>query len=799
MTAGSFDRLLYTDCRAGTGRGAGGGFQVQAQSAGVDAAQSKMAIGWLLYDPPNAWIMQRRPVEEFPLGLAHASEAGYGTAQGRYLGTEATGARQGNYLSDCLLTRDPDLYGPTRPAQLWRSQLWRAEAWETTDCPQFADAPPLGPLTVDAVAGWLRGRPDQVTVLARLLTVLENPAGRRVVITAARPDEALLWITAVTLLLPARAALEVSFKVFCTNPQRANHRVVAVPKELNPQVAPGRGESAFVLDADEASSDEVEVSERARFWTGLFASAEDPYDVIDAVELAGQFGSGTSGSPADAMTTAWAVTVPDSTLDDTPALFRWLSHADPKLQQEHGPAVVRRILADSTPPAATLRWIDAAAAAGGIDVDRVEMRALLLTAEIAEVRAGGTAPADVLAGVTADASALRDADSELSSAILLSPDPQVDLLLRLARRHGIEPQLPPLISRLTEFAAGWIDHPASDYRPADWARREEILDLTHQQLQGRLADHGIAAVKGTLQRLWPHFADSPGDLADPLNAHLQVAAIRALPPDQRPARLSALVQQAWLSPRAADAMAGLQRALIEWRALGPAEAFLILPALPDEVPVAPEVIDTALDEIERAAARPTAKALDALRVLYSRRIAPQGQPFRDLLEADEDIHGFVQATQNPRFREDNRWARRCVEHLGRAEPAVTRARLRMLLNACLDFPAPGLGAAVLGVLPEPLPRHFIDRWGRELEGQRAVHAAVWGVYWADDPKLEKLYPRLAVKFGELGSRLEPADRERWFADVQHELDPKLHPAWEELARSEPARSRRGHLFRGRGA
>ena len=39
MTAGAFDRLLYTDCRAGTGRGAGGGFQVQAQSAGVDAAQ----------------------------------------------------------------------------------------------------------------------------------------------------------------------------------------------------------------------------------------------------------------------------------------------------------------------------------------------------------------------------------------------------------------------------------------------------------------------------------------------------------------------------------------------------------------------------------------------------------------------------------------------------------------------------------------------------------------------------------------------------------------------------------------
>jgi GTPase-associated protein 1, N-terminal domain type 2 len=156
MTGGAFDRLLYTDCKAGTGRGAGGGFQVQAQSAGVDAAQSKMARGWLLYEVPTAWIAERRPVEEFPLGFAHSAEAGYGTAQSCYLGTEATGARQGNHLADCLLTRDQDRYGPTRPAQLWRSQVWRSTAWPTTDCPQLDDAPPVGPLTVDAIAGWLR-------------------------------------------------------------------------------------------------------------------------------------------------------------------------------------------------------------------------------------------------------------------------------------------------------------------------------------------------------------------------------------------------------------------------------------------------------------------------------------------------------------------------------------------------------------------------------------------------------------------------------------------------------------------
>src|SRR6266581_2740703 len=120
--------------------------------------------------------------------------AGYGTAQGRYVGTEATGARQGNHLADCLLTREPGLYGPTRPAQLWRSPLWRAAAWDSTDCPQLADPPPLGPLTVDAVAGWLRGSPARAPVLSRMLSVLEDPAGPRVAITSAAPDEALWWI-----------------------------------------------------------------------------------------------------------------------------------------------------------------------------------------------------------------------------------------------------------------------------------------------------------------------------------------------------------------------------------------------------------------------------------------------------------------------------------------------------------------------------------------------------------------------------------------------------------------------------
>jgi hypothetical protein len=795
MSAGAFDRLLYTDCRAGSGRGGGGGFQVQAQSAGVDAAQAKMAVGWLLYEAPNAWIVQRRPVPDFPLGFAHASGAGYGTAQSCYVGTEATGARQGNHLADCLLTRDLDLYGPTRPAQLWRSSLWRSSAWETTECPQLVDAP-LGSLTVDAVADWLRASADRSVVLARLLSILEDPAGRRVIIAAAGPDEALLWIAAATLLLPVRVALDVSFKVFCSNPQRAGQRIVAVLKELSPQIVPGRADSAFVLDAEGCASDQAEVTERARFWVRLLASAEDPYDVVDAVELADQLGGGTSQDRPDAMMTAWAVTAPGDPLDDPAALFRWLSGADPRLQLEHGPSVVRRILAAS-PAATALRWIDAAAATGHLDTDRPAVRAQLLTAEIAEIRAGGRPPAEPLAAVNGDAGTRRDADSELSSAMVLSPHPQVGLLLTLARRHGVQPELPPLVSRLREFAIDWVDHPSRDYRPPQWALREQVLDLAHAELQERLAREGLPAVKGALKRLCPYLAARPGDLADPLDCHIQIAALRALPAEKRAPRLSALTEQAQLSHWPADAIAAIQRALVEWQAIGPVEALVILRVLPDTVPVAEEVISAALDEIQRTADRPSAGMLDALGVLDHRRLAPPVQPFAGLAEADRHVLDFVDATRSDTFRTDVKWARDWVRSLGGVEPGVARARLRLLLGACLEFPDPGFGAAVLGVLPDPLPRQIVSLWARELRGPRSVRAAVHGVCWAGDQKTAALSPHIADKFREHSAALSEADQEEWYLSVRRELNPDQVWKWAELNGQEAARPRRGLFSRAR--
>ena len=203
MTAEVFDRLLYTDCKPGTGRGAGGGFQIQAQSAGVDRAQAKLAVGWLLYDVQLPWLTQQRPVADFPPGLAHASGDGYGTAQGRYVGKVATGGRDGNHLADCLLTRDGKRYGPIRPAQLWRSALWRDRALGQRELPAARRRRPGGgPLTAGRASPTGRGPPGARTA-ARPAAQRARGAGRQARgDRRRRPDEAMTWIAAATLLLP---------------------------------------------------------------------------------------------------------------------------------------------------------------------------------------------------------------------------------------------------------------------------------------------------------------------------------------------------------------------------------------------------------------------------------------------------------------------------------------------------------------------------------------------------------------------------------------------------------------------
>jgi len=793
MTGEGFERLLYTDCLPGAGRGAGGGFQVQSQSAGVDAEQSASAVRWLLYEVPVAWLSEKRPVGEFPLGFAHARGEGYGTAQGRYMGKTAAGGRDGNHLTDALLTRDAGLYGAVRPAQLWRSPLWRDAPWPGKECEPLDPAElEAGPLTADAVAEWARAAPERQEVLARLLTLLEDADGKRVVIVSDGPDEAMTWIAAVTLLLPAGPAAEASFKVFSSIPQRTEHRIAAAPADLFPQLAPGRGGAVFVLDARTGTADDGPVSERAAFFTGKFTAAGDPYDVVDAVELASALGGQDEPlGGRDARLAAWALTRPDEAVGDPDALFRWLSAARPEQLSEHGAAVAALVLGTG-PRGEVLRWIDAAVAGGRLEGDPAAVRVQLLAAELAEVRDDRGVPApEVLPPARLDPEAARDAESELSSAILLGSNEQAGRLLCLARRHGVVPDLAaPLQQRLRDFVSDWIDHPAG-YQPDGWALRAEILDCAHDELRHRVAVGGPRSVKDQVRRLSRYFGDR-ADLGDPLDCQIQAALIAGdrVGRVKRLGQLLGAIGRDTASPTAAAAATALQRALIDWGAVDGEVAVMLLTELPASFPAEDAIATRAAEQLDQASRKPTRELLDLLDRLDRRGKAPESDKFARLMQDDRLVRTFIDQAAQERIATDTRLFDDAVVTLREADHLVIEARLDEVLDACLQARHPQLGAVVLASLKAPVPRLLVERWGQTLGQRDLASDARWCLGCLAYPELpDRRQGQLASAIRDYARTLSPEAFDAWDDEVARRAGPQLREWWEWLFPKDAPRPR----------
>jgi len=793
MSTATFERMLYTDCPAGGGRGGGNGFQVQAQSSGVEPDQVRMAVGSLLYATQAAWTSQDRPVAAYPLGFAHASDAGYGTGQSRYLGQEITGGRAGNHLADCLLTRDGDRYGSIRPAQLWRAAYWRGVPWDSIDCPAFTDLLEPGPLDSDAIAGWLSEAPDRALPLARLLSVLERDDGPQVMMVADEPDDALVWIAAATLLLPIRRAVDISFKVFVNNLNYADQRVCGVPRSLHPHLAPGQGQRWFVLDTRTGAVDEQEVSERATFWVQLLLGTDDPYDVVDALELAEVLGGSDRQAQADARQTAWAVTAPGEPLVDPGPLVRWLTQADDAELRAHGDAVAERIQ-EARPDADALRWIDRAFASGRLSGERIPTRHALLLAEVQEARAGFVSPPEPLDPVELGLDYQRDAESLVGSAILVeSSDRATDALLRIALRHRLRLPLGPLRDRLHSFVSGWVANPRNEYRPDEWALRDEILDILHDELVDRLGRAAPAALVPVLRQVWRHLSTRHGDLFEPLSWQLRAAWIDdGADPDDRQARLRQAIGAQLPAGHRGEAPTGLQRALLDWNLIGGHEAMVMAARLPHDAHLEPKITELAMGAIEAGAQRPNLLLLTALDALYHRSGPPTGATVLRLWQSDQRMRQFVVAADAVKTARQGDRLHAAFVAPPAIDPQVVRAWLPELVITALDAPTDWLGALFLDVLGADLSLPFLRYWALELAGPRQVRAAVRAVVWFQyDVVGDELRTAIIDEIRAHLDRLDAIQRDQFVSPVYTQLRPELHKTWIALVQPTEAPHRRG--------
>ena len=609
------------------------------------------------------------------------------------------------------------------------------------------------------------------------------------------PDEAVTWIAATTLLLPARVALDVSFKVFSSVPLRSDQRVVAAPAALFPQIAPGRGGTAFVLDARTGDADDGAVSERAAFFTERFTADGDPYDVVDAVELADTLGDSRQHLGGhDAMLTAWALTRPEDPLPEPAALSRWLSAASPALLNEHGPAVAALVL-DAAPDPAVLRWIDGAVTAKRLAIDQTAVRLQLLAAELGEIRDGQVSAREVLPAAALDASAYRDAESELSSAILLASNQQTDLLLCLGRRHGIKPDLTALRDRLDSFVTAWMDHPGR-YHAEEWALRAEILDRAHDTLRHRLSADGPRSVREAVRRLNRYFGER-ADLADQLDCHIQASLIaegsRAGHVDRLRRLLPTIADVAKSparAPAAAAAAAAFQRALIEWDAVDGAVAVTLLTELPDSVGVEPAISSRAAEQLATMSEKPSSTLLDLLVRLDKQGKAPPSRSLADLLDADRYVQAFVRRAHDDRTRNDVEFLDDTLDVLRRVSPAVVQARLDDVLAACLQSTHPQLGAFVLAELKSPLPRLMAELWGRTLGSRDLVSDGLWCVRCLDWEDLsDRRHDQLAAAVRDFARTLPKEKFDLWYEEVARLAGPTKRDLWEGVFARETSRSR----------
>jgi hypothetical protein len=539
--SGGFGSLYYTDCRPGQGLRGGAGFQFQAASPGVAPEAMPLVQRTALYEPPVPWMRDRRPVADYPPSLAHTAEGDlFATAAGCYLGQEANGAREGNQFTHAVVTRDPADYGSVRPAQLWGAPWWATGPDPATVLDELAAHPEPGPLDVETVCERVRAAAGGEARLTALLSAIHHLADREhrrtVVLVSANPEAAACWIAAATLLLPAPDALRISFKIFVADGQYGCHDIIALHPEWAGQWAnTGSGSGLAVFDLDRGDHTAVEATAAAGFWVPRLL-AEDPYDVVDAVELAGQFArarADDAGVPTGADRLAAVIVAAGERLPRLGCVEEaagWLLTAPEDAMRIARDPVLAAVL-DARGRAPVLRALAAAAGGRGWASAALQIRRALRSAEISEAltASDGVAvlrmftalePLPPLEGPGQD---WPDEDREcgrveIEEALRGARPDQIPALLTVARRHTVAPVTVMFRSAAYQFAEWWVNQRDPALAPERWQAPPEALDWVRDVLRGWLAGphypYAVEALRtGWWRSLWPEACD-PGDELD---------------------------------------------------------------------------------------------------------------------------------------------------------------------------------------------------------------------------------------------------------------------------------------------
>ncbi|MGH3937869.1 MAG: GTPase-associated protein 1-related protein [Pseudonocardiaceae bacterium] len=545
MTENGFLSLYYTDCRPGQGLRGGAGFQFQAVSQGVDHDAMTLVTRSALYEAPVSWMREHRAVSSYPPSLTHVFDGVYVTARGIYLGAEANGVREGNQFTHAVTTGDPEAYGLIRPAQLWEAPWWSEQPSAGTECDPVPAQPEQGPWGIDAIREWVLGQPDAedwLTAVSSAFYQAQEENRRRVLFVGEDAAAILGWIAAGTLLLPQSRALRLGFRVFATNPQYSQHDVLGLhPDWAGPFANPDRDGEFVVFSLDSGKHSVVEPAEAAAYWAPRFLR-NDPWDVMDAVELAHKFArqrqrrADPTAEAVDARSStadrlASAVVVLDEPVPEGHGLARWLA-GQPSLSLEDIVEPVTEAVLNGPTDATMLAELDDAIQLrnmGGQLTRRI--RRELLAAELGEVLSGRKPHyVDSLLPRRNWPPAEQRSATELveQTAAKVQPD-QLDLVLRIATRFRIEPTVANFRDAANQFVIWWTNHPTPALNPDRWPCGPLLVDLLRDELTARRD----ATTRKHVHQHWWRILLPISDLSSPLDADVTAAAFELGPPEVR--------------------------------------------------------------------------------------------------------------------------------------------------------------------------------------------------------------------------------------------------------------------------
>lgn len=693
-----FDTLIYTDCRAGQGMSGGAGMQFQSSSAGWDTQAMEFVQRNLLYETPPRASGEVRVAALHPPSFGHVYDGTLAaTAAGVYLGRQVNGGREGNHLTHSIVTRDLASYGLVRPAQLFEAEFWTTEPAPTTVCPPLPAGWRPGPVDAVSAQEFVHSEVGGEAMLLALLSELERGVAnrsRQVLFIAAKVRPVLSWLTAATLLMPQQLALRVTFKVFTVRPTHAGQLVIAIHPEWNSSAISVRNDLGYVVfDLVRREWSEVEITDRARYWVRLFLREDDPYDVVDAVEVAA--GSGL-GEPAARVVGTAAVLRQLPEPGDAEIVVSWLRTGPGELVAAYGPGVLKLFVETSDLwSTSVLAGLDEVTATGRCAGQLPAIRLPLLQRETDEARRGWRVP-DRQAPPPPPAEWRAEHDEAARHIVMQglaasTPD-RFGAILQVARRFHVDIGYTDLGEAAKSFINYWADNPHAGHRVEQLSCGRELEGLLRDELNRRLRAITDPEQESLLGLAWGEYLESRFPESDePLDAAILAAMVQRAP--DRHQVVARYLDRA-LRTRSVRQVERTLGAL--WR--------YTIPSVEEARWVCTRTRRYLLDPAAFPAAtrrvlgpNPYPQALDAMHELLGGCVVADG-PLAELMAADKKVLeavGWLNKSGAP-----GRFVYQALHHL---PPSLFSARHKEIFDALLGCQDPSLVIEALQAIPEMTP------------------------------------------------------------------------------------------------